>query len=664
MLPSAVSDSRVHNILPNKIETDFQFSRASAATRVNHQGLIEEVGYFGPELVQNGDFSELGNELIVNGDFATDSDWTISGGNAEILNGKLNFNNAASYGTSVANSASVVSGKTYLVQFTISNYSSGAAQIRLGSQFGTSRNANGTYTEYIVANATLIRLYSSSDNTTLSIDNVSVKQVDPDDDWTLGTGWSYGSDKITGSATQAEISQDIDLPSGKVYKATFTIEDYVSGQVRIRFRGGTTVNGTPHGGNGTYTEILTSTGHTNIKIDGTSSFTGSVTNISVVEVIGDKPRLDYDPLNPTCPHLLLEPQSTNLVTFSEDFSQWDSIGSTQTSTPNLNPIDSTAYKIESTVNTSSRIFISGIMTSTNTYSSSYLVKATSNSPQYLGFACISNTVPDVLYNFANDQFEDNTISGNAAKCESISMINDWKLLKVPVHSSVTNTRFNIYQGSKSGNQLVGTIGQSYFIKLAQLEELSFCTSYIPTSGSTETRVQETCTNAGNVDTFNSTEGVLYAEIAALADDSTNRRITISDGTTNNRMCIGFSNAPNKIKYFLISSNVSQVNQDVSVSDITQSNKIAFKFKTNDFKLYMNGSLISSDTSGNTFSTNTLNVIKFAGYTGTTQEFYGKVKSLATYNRALTDTELYTITSTQYSAYSGMVAALGNYTIPC
>ena len=43
MLPSAVSDSRVHNILPNKIETDFQFSRASSATRVNHQGLIENV---------------------------------------------------------------------------------------------------------------------------------------------------------------------------------------------------------------------------------------------------------------------------------------------------------------------------------------------------------------------------------------------------------------------------------------------------------------------------------------------------------------------------------------------------------------------------------------------------------------------------------------------
>ena len=42
----------------------------------------------------------------------------------------------------------------------------------------------------------------------------------------------------------------------------------------------------------------------------------------------------------------------------------------------------------------------------------------------------------------------------------------------------------------------------------------------------------------------------------------------------------------------------------------------------------------------------------------------EISSAATYNRALTDTELYTITSTQYSAYSGMVAALGNYTIPC
>ncbi len=40
-------------------------------------------------------------------------------------------------------------------------------------------------------------------------------------------------------------------------------------------------------------------------------------NISVTEVLGDKPRIDYtDSL--TSPSFLLEPQSTNLLEFSEN----------------------------------------------------------------------------------------------------------------------------------------------------------------------------------------------------------------------------------------------------------------------------------------------------------------------------------------------------------
>lgn len=188
MRPSAEAANKLYSVLPNNGDGDFQFNRDSSATLINSKGLIQTVGYFSDELIQNGNFSEIGSELVVNGNYDNTSDWTISGGNAEISNGKLNFNNAANYGTSVRNSATVVSGKTYLVEFTISDYSSGAAQMRLGSQFGTSRNANGTYTEYIVANATEIRLYSSSSNTTLSIDNVSVKQVDPNNNWTVING--------------------------------------------------------------------------------------------------------------------------------------------------------------------------------------------------------------------------------------------------------------------------------------------------------------------------------------------------------------------------------------------------------------------------------------------------------------------------------------------
>ncbi|BCV05501.1 MAG: hypothetical protein CM15mV109_040 [uncultured marine virus] len=64
-IPSAVSDSKLHSVLPNNGKGDFQFDRSTGATRINKDGLIEEVGYFSSELVQNGNFSELGSELIM-----------------------------------------------------------------------------------------------------------------------------------------------------------------------------------------------------------------------------------------------------------------------------------------------------------------------------------------------------------------------------------------------------------------------------------------------------------------------------------------------------------------------------------------------------------------------------------------------------------------------
>ena len=92
-------------------------------------------------------------------------------------------------------------------------------------------------------------------------------------------------------------------------------------------------------------------------------------------------------------------------------------------------------------------------------------------------------------------------------------------------------------------------------------------------------------------------------------------------------------------------------------------KAAIKYKNSDFAFFVNGAQVDSQTSGTISFNAPLSELSFDSADGLSN-FYGKVKGLATYNRALTDTELYTITSTQYSAYSGMVAALGNYTIPC
>ena len=73
LTPTGYKAGTLYNVAP-VVEPyeDFDFARASVASRVNSSGLVEMVGRtLGSELVQNGDFSELGSELVTNGDFAT-----------------------------------------------------------------------------------------------------------------------------------------------------------------------------------------------------------------------------------------------------------------------------------------------------------------------------------------------------------------------------------------------------------------------------------------------------------------------------------------------------------------------------------------------------------------------------------------------------------------
>ena len=191
-IPSAVSDSKLHSVLPNNGKGDFQFDRSTGATRINKDGLIEEVGYFSSELVQNGNFSELGSELITNGDFATDSNWTKQTG-WSINDGKAisNGSNAYLIQSSIVSSSP---NKTFKVTFTVSYYVSGSFNVGVGGYdfYTPSTFANGEYTIYAKAvNASSNNnFYFRGFNLYASIDNVSVKQVDPNDRWTLGTGWS------------------------------------------------------------------------------------------------------------------------------------------------------------------------------------------------------------------------------------------------------------------------------------------------------------------------------------------------------------------------------------------------------------------------------------------------------------------------------------------
>jgi hypothetical protein len=138
--------------------------------------------------------------------------------------------------------------------------------------------------------------------------------------------------------------------------------------------------------------------------------------------------------------------------------------------------------------------------------------------------------------------------------------------------------------------------------------------------------------------INSQEGVLFAEIQGLSNDTV--RLAISDGTNSNNIYIELS-----LSNASAVGRVGAVNQFsiISAQTLTNNNKIAIKYKTNDFSLWINGVQVGTDTSGSTYSINTLNAIRFDRGDGGIP-FYGNVRQMVLFPTALTNAQLAELTT--------------------
>jgi hypothetical protein len=327
MIPSAVSSGKVHSVFPNSTDADFDFNRDSDATRVNSEGLIERVGYYG-------------NDFVVNGGFDTNSNWGLPTG-WSIENGKLNAVNVSAISATQNTSLSFVN-KSYKVIYTISDYESGDLRIFVGGTQPTpNRNANGTYTEYV----------------------------------------------------------EIESANSIIY------------------------------------------------IQGINNFTGSIDNISIQEITGDRARLNYEiegGLVNTKPSLLLEPQSTNLITYSEDFSQW-SLGANGFLTYEKDIVapDGTlgVYRLKLPA-TGTTYLLSNTFSSSNPLSVSVFAKATGT---------------------GNDNFNLYTGGSNVSPLKTAT--DEWQKFE---YTASGNSFYII----NSGDSFVSDI----YIWGAQAEALSYCTS--------------------------------------------------------------------------------------------------------------------------------------------------------------------------------------------
>ena len=355
----------------------------------------------------------------------------------------------------------------------------------------------------------------------------------------------------------------------------------------------------------------------------------------LIEVVGrDKPRIDYTDSAEGA--LLLEPQRTNSILYSNGFgnSAWEKGATGTASSPvvtsnqGISP-DKTnnAFKID--------FNLGGGTTSSDRSRLTENFTGTSSTEYVFTFYAKAYSASDVgkIVNFSVDN-----VSNEDA---NFTLTSEWQRFTF----SGTSTGTFINQHIQLRGNLNTSDTASMLLFGYQAEAGSHPTSYIPTQGSAVTRVADVCDNGGNDQVINSTEGVLYAEIAALTDTSdASKFIAISDGSYNNRASILFSNgATNQIRTFLRVGGVPQIDVSANVTDVTDFNKVAFSYKENDFKVYINGSLVSSDTSGSVWSENTITKLSFSEINTSAGLFNGKAKCVAVFKEALSDEELQALT---------------------
>ena len=155
------------------------------------------------DVVQNGDFSELGVEEVVNGDFAEGlTGWDVAYANTTLSINESELrataNSSGAYGMS--QELNLSNGSTYQVTsiINVDNASGGTANLRIAENSNLSSapitlsQVTGTITTTFVATSNTMYIgivdTATDSNNYVEIDNISVKQVDPNDDWDTASG--------------------------------------------------------------------------------------------------------------------------------------------------------------------------------------------------------------------------------------------------------------------------------------------------------------------------------------------------------------------------------------------------------------------------------------------------------------------------------------------
>tara|TARA_R100001082_G_scaffold59635_1_gene33088 strand:- start:3317 stop:5848 length:2532 start_codon:yes stop_codon:yes gene_type:complete len=357
------------------------------------------------------------------------------------------------------------------------------------------------------------------------------------------------------------------------------------------------------------------------------------------------PRIDYT--GGGCPHILVEPQRTNICLRSQelDNASWTKTDVTVTANSTTSPDGTTnAEKVAKDGVAATDMIEQTITVSNSTeYSISAFLKNNDNpsgGKTTLAFNVSSGTLFRKTYEWTGSALATATTYDSGTRTNEFleDYGNGWYRVGYSFTTNGTSGDIEV-----AIDQSGGTSTTSIYMWGSQFEEGSYATSYIPTTSATVTRNAETLERLGIADLINSSEGVLYIETAALFDSETNRIISLSDGTNDERVCITYTDASQTIAGVIIKGGVTQASMSYVVSDETAFSKIAVKWKVNDFALWVDGTERATDSSGNPpVGLNSLQSDN--GLAVAANFFYGKIRNIQVYKTALSDTQLGALTT--------------------
>jgi len=311
------------------------------------------------------------------------------------------------------------------------------------------------------------------------------------------------------------------------------------------------------------------------------------------------PRLDYT--NGSCPSLLVEPQRTNLALRSEEFndSAWitNAFEATVTSNLIIAPDGTNSADAIFTTNLLGVHYIqqrTGTATAGTTYTMSVYVKK-------LGYdycqISTSNTGTGIgVFRFSTKTL---TISGANVVANSgvvTEMADGWFRIQISILAPASaGWRWWIQCLNDSADaSFTGDVTKGLYVWGFQFEVGSYATSYIPTTSASVTRNADVISKTGISSLIGQTEGTMFIDVNFKADSVFKNFFNLGTSTSSYIAIVVRSN--NKIGAEVLNSGV-QVNNEGSTIYTSQRLKIAFAYKANDFAMYVNGVLAFSQNTG-------------------------------------------------------------------